>query len=217
MGISAILAYIPNVIAAAIILALGLFVAGFVSRLVRGAAASAGVRMSDVLADVAYWAVTIFAALGAIEQLNIAPTLVQTIYTALVAAIALAAALAFGLGLREQARDVVAGRALLDQLHSGDDISVERVQGRVEKVGPLKTLIRSTEGLVSVPNHMLADQIFRIGGGRLAAAGGGGGGQTSSSQTPPASTPLEGGETGTAPLRPTEHQWRPKPETPPEV
>jgi small-conductance mechanosensitive channel len=178
VGISAILAYIPNVIAAVAILTLGVLLAGFVSRLVRGAAATAGLRTADLMADLAYWAITIFAALGAIGQLNIAPTLVQTLYTAVIAAIALAGALAFGLGMRDQARDVVAGRALAEQLHPGDEIALEDMRGRIQAIGAIKTLVQTAEGVMSVPNHQLAGRTFRLmsgGGPRLATAGGGGG------------------------------------------
>lgn len=210
MGISSILGYIPNVIAAALILGLGLLLAGFVSNLVRGAAASAGVRTTELLADLAYWAIAIFAALGAIGQLNIAPTLVQTLYTAVIAAIALAGALAFGLGLREQARDVVAGRALTDHVHEGDEIVMGDVRGRVTRVGALKTLITGSEGTISVPNHLLADQSFRISGPALAGAGGGGGGQapTFAEDLSPSAMDQNLGE------RPSEHPWRPE-ENPP--
>lgn len=220
MGISSILAYIPNVIAAVVILGLGMFLASFVSKLVRGAAGSAGMSTSDVLADVSYWAITIFAALGAIGQLNIAPTLVQTLYTAVIAAVALAAALAFGLGLRDQAHDVVAGRALSDQLHEGDTIMLENVHGRVQKIGPVKTVIQAQDGgSVSVPNHFLTERIFRFnaGGAQLAGAvgGGGGGGETPHIVRPQEPrpdkhivTPAE----GMPPLHQSEPMWRPKPD-----
>jgi preprotein translocase subunit YajC len=142
---------------------------------VRGAGGSLGVRASEILGDVAYWAIVVFATLGAIGQLNIAPALVQTLYTAVIAMVALAGALAFGLGLRDQARDVVAGRSIMDQLRVGDEVSLSQGSGRIQRIGAVKTLIETASGLLSVPNHMLTDEVLRIGGGRLAAAGGGGG------------------------------------------
>jgi hypothetical protein len=161
----------------------------------------------------------VFATLGAVAQLNIAPALVQTLYTAVIAALALAAALAFGLGLRDQAHDVVAGRALMDQLHEGDEIALENVSGRIQKIGPVKTLILGQDGSkLSVPNHFLTERIFRIhSGGTLATAGGGGGGQT----TPHIITPGETTGTGAhivtpneamPPLHQQEPKWRPEPE-----
>jgi small-conductance mechanosensitive channel len=186
VGISAILAYIPNVIAAVAILTLGLLLAGFVARLVRGATATAKLRTADLLADLSYWAIATFAALGAIGQLNIAPALVQTLYTAVIGSAALASALAFGLGMRGQARDVVAGRALAEQLHEGDEIVLEDVRGRVRSIGVIKTLIETHDGLLSVPNHALTDRTFRMQAGpRMASAMGGGGGGPAKPTTDP--------------------------------
>jgi small-conductance mechanosensitive channel len=183
-GIAALLAYVPNVIAAIAILTVGLLFATFVGRIVRGATASVSLRNGDLVADVAYWAITVFAVLAAIGQLNIAPALVQTLYTAVIAAVALAAAIAFGIGLRDQARDVVAGRAVAEQLHPGDEITVESTRGRIQRIGALTTQVHTAEGTVSVPNHMLVDCIIRLGGPsvRFAPAGGGGGPR---STTPP--------------------------------
>ncbi|MFP5501118.1 MAG: mechanosensitive ion channel family protein [Candidatus Sericytochromatia bacterium] len=179
VGIAAILGYIPNVIAALVILALGVMLANFVSQLVRGAAGHAGLRTSELLSNLAYWAIVVFATLGAIGQLNIAPALVQTLYTAVIAAIALAGALAFGLGLRDQAKDVIAGRAVADHLRPGDEITVGDTSGRVASIGATTTLLETASGKVSLPNHLLTDQVFRIApGGHAAAMGGGGGGTT---------------------------------------
>jgi small-conductance mechanosensitive channel len=220
LGISSILGYIPNVLAAVVILGLGMLLAGFVSKLVRGAASSAGMRTSDVLSDVSYWAITVFAALGAIAQLNIAPALVQTLYTAVIAAVALAAALAFGLGLRDQAHDVVAGRALADQIHEGHTIMLENVQGRIQKIGPVKTVIQGLDGAsVSVPNHFLTERIFRFnsGGAQLAGAagGGGGGGETPHIIQPHETTGdkhIVTPDEGMPPLHRSEPMWRPEPD-----
>lgn len=183
-GIAALIAYVPNVIAAIAILIVGLLFATFVGRLVRGATASVSLRTGELVADVAYWAIAVFAVLAAIGQLNIAPALVQTLYTAVIAAVALAAAIAFGIGLRDQARDVVAGRALAEQIHPGDEITIESTRGRVQRIGALTTQVHTGEGTMSVPNHMLVDCIIRLGGPsvRFSPAGGGGGPRGS---TPP--------------------------------
>jgi small-conductance mechanosensitive channel len=203
-GFGAIIGYIPNVIAAVIILTLGLLLAGFISRIVRGAASSANVRASHLLADLSYWAIAIFAALGAIQQLKIAPTLVQTLYTAAMAALALGAALAFGLGLRSQARDVVVGRSLSEQIQPGDELTLDQVNGTVERVGSLTTLVRTKDGAtMSLPNHFLADHVFKLSGHRLAMAGGGGGGGFK----PKTDVHLE--SPNLAPLHHDEPLWRP--------
>lgn len=168
MGIGAILAYIPNVIAAAAILGLGLLLAGFVSRVVRGAAASANLSHSSMMADATYWAIAIFAGLGAIGQLNIAPALVQTIYTGVIAAVCLALGIAFGFGGRSAAQDVVAGRALAQALPPGSRIKHEDHEDVVAHVGAMVTELRGEDGKSHfVTNHELLSRSFSAKPSRL--------------------------------------------------
>jgi hypothetical protein len=66
--------------------------------------ASANIGNPDILAGIARWALIGFAALIALEQLKIAPDLVNELFGALVAAVAIAFGLAFGLGGQDAAR-----------------------------------------------------------------------------------------------------------------
>jgi small-conductance mechanosensitive channel len=171
-GIARVLAYLPNVVAAAAILALGLAGARVLGAWVLAVAPG---RTRELWAAAARLAVLALAGLAAIGQLGVAPALVQTLYTAAVGAIALAAALAFGLGLRDQARDVLAGQALAEQLREGDEITVDQVRGRIARIGALTTLIHTGDGFTSVPNRRLVEEVVRVHGYRSAPLGGGGG------------------------------------------
>lgn len=101
--VNRMLAYIPNILVAMLVLGLGAFLAQLVSGVVRGAAAEAGLSNSELLAKLASGAVMVFAIIAAVNQLGIAPVVVNTLYIGLVAAISLALGLAFGLGGRDTA------------------------------------------------------------------------------------------------------------------
>jgi sporulation protein YlmC with PRC-barrel domain len=96
-----LIAYIPNVIAAVLILILAALLATFVAGLVRGAT---GV---DILGTVAQVAIIVYAAFAALTQLGIAVQLTAPTFLILLGAVALAAAIAFGLGARDVAKDIV--------------------------------------------------------------------------------------------------------------
>ncbi|MCL5411877.1 MAG: hypothetical protein M1150_04070 [Patescibacteria group bacterium] len=96
--LNSILLYIPQVIAAILILAIGVIVAGFIAELVRGALASANVTGSNVIAGVSRWAIIIFAILAALNELNIARDIVNILFLGVVATLALGIGLAIGLG-----------------------------------------------------------------------------------------------------------------------
>src|SRR5712692_5098966 len=95
-----IIAYIPNVFVAILVLFLGTLAATFVADIVRGATATANVGNPNLFANIARYAIMGFAALIALEQLQIAPALLNILFTAIVGT----AAIAFGLGGQETAR-----------------------------------------------------------------------------------------------------------------
>src|SRR2546421_1280591 len=99
-----IIAYIPNVFVAILVLFLGTLAATFVADIIRGATASTNMGNPNMFANVARYAILGFAALIALEQLQIAPSLLNILFTAIVGAAAIAFGLAFGLGGHDAAR-----------------------------------------------------------------------------------------------------------------
>ena len=105
--IGQIVGYIPNVFVAIIVLFLGMALASLAAELVRGASASTRMANPNFLANVARYAILGFSVLIALEQLQIAPALITTLFTAVVGSIALACGLAFGLGGRDSAKRIL--------------------------------------------------------------------------------------------------------------
>ena len=102
-----ILLYIPKVIAAVVVLILGLFVANFLSGVIRTAAASAGLAEAEVLATIARYSLTVFTGAVTLHELGVGAELVRAAFTIVFGAVGLALALAFGLGCKDLAREWV--------------------------------------------------------------------------------------------------------------
>lgn len=102
-----IIRYLPNVGSAVIILFLGALFAEFIGNIVRATAASLGANTSLTLSIVSRYIIYVFAGLAAIAQLGIAPEVINILLTGLVAAGAIATGLAFGLGGKDAAADLV--------------------------------------------------------------------------------------------------------------
>jgi hypothetical protein len=101
--LSGLFAYVPKVIAALLVLIVAMFLANFVSGIVRTAAANANLPKPELLAGISRWAIIIFAVTISLEQLGIAPLLVTGAFNIILGGIVLALALAFGLGGKEAA------------------------------------------------------------------------------------------------------------------
>lgn len=102
--ISNLVAYLPNVILAVIIVMLGGVFAKFAQGFILATAAGLGGYMAQVLSQVAMWAIWVFALLAALLQLGIAEDLIRILFTGFVAMLAIAGGLAFGLGGQTQAQ-----------------------------------------------------------------------------------------------------------------
>ena len=94
--------YLPQVIIAVLILLVAAVVAEAAQRVVAGSAAAANLKSANFLGSVSRWAIWVFAILAALDQLGVTP-FIQTLFTGVVVALALAFGLSFGLGGQQAA------------------------------------------------------------------------------------------------------------------
>jgi hypothetical protein len=102
-----LLLWLPNLVVAIAVLIFGGLAANWLAGLVRGATAKADLGNPDLLAGIARVAVWAFAVVIAVNQVGIARDLVNILFMAIVGALALALGLAFGIGGRDTAAEVV--------------------------------------------------------------------------------------------------------------
>jgi small-conductance mechanosensitive channel len=98
-----VLGYLPNVIVAALILVIATIVSDFMGKVVTASAKAGNVRSANFLGTLTRYAIWIFAFIIALGQLGIAAAYMQILFTGLVAMLAIAGGLAFGLGGKEAA------------------------------------------------------------------------------------------------------------------
>ena len=101
---SELVSYIPSVIAAIVIIIVGIVLGEFVGGLIL--ASAGGLHGGTALARIGRGGVILLAIFMALQQLNVATEIVTTAFAILFGAVALALALAFGLGNRDLAGEV---------------------------------------------------------------------------------------------------------------
>ena len=99
--------YIPNVVAAVIVLILGMLFGNLLSAIVRTTASNAGIAAADGLGKAALYAIVLFSASIALVQLGIGEDIVESAFIIAFGATALALAIAFGLGGKDLATDLL--------------------------------------------------------------------------------------------------------------
>ncbi|OHA76425.1 MAG: hypothetical protein A3J30_00120 [Candidatus Wildermuthbacteria bacterium RIFCSPLOWO2_02_FULL_47_9c] len=106
-----VLAYLPNVIVAALILVVAIIVADIAEKVVRASVEGAKIGHGQFISSVVKWFIWIFALFSALLQLDIAvlpvQVLIQTFVQGIGYGVALAVAIAFGLGGKDQAAEIL--------------------------------------------------------------------------------------------------------------
>lgn len=99
--LNSILGYIPRVISAIFVLAIGILLAGVVEGFVKGSVAQFDIRMGRLLGKIASYLIMIFTVMAAINELGIAKELINILFIGFVSMLALGFGLAIGLGAKD--------------------------------------------------------------------------------------------------------------------
>jgi len=95
--------YLPKVIIAALVLIIAAFLADLIEKVISSSAKMAKLNQANMLGSIARYAIWGFAFIIALNELGIASAFMQIIFTGLIAALAIALGLSFGLGGKEAA------------------------------------------------------------------------------------------------------------------
>lgn len=157
--------YMPNVLAALVIVVVGLLAASFLRGVVAASADRVGVSYAAALANVAYYAVVLVTLMAAFEKISIEFELLNQAILIVLGGLALAFGLAVGLGGRDVVAGIMSGYYLRQRLQAGDFVTVGTLEGRVREVGPVATIVETEEdGLMnrrSVPNTKMLQEAVR--------------------------------------------------------
>jgi small-conductance mechanosensitive channel len=153
--------FLPRLLVAFALVLAGFVVASFVRDRVARAAGQMDLRGPlPELAEATVIAVFVLTALG---ELGIPTAIVTALGGIALAAVALTFALAFGLGGRDLARQVTAGRYVTGAFRVGQEIGVGEWRGRIVAMEQAFTALQLTDGrTLRVPNHVLLESIVVV-------------------------------------------------------
>lgn len=103
-----ILGYVPNVVSAVVIVALGIVIAGVLEGMIKGAVSHVNPKVARLLGKVTSYTIMVFVVLAAIAELQIASEFIQAIFFGVVAALSLGFGLALGLGSKDTVAKIMA-------------------------------------------------------------------------------------------------------------
>jgi hypothetical protein len=104
-----LLLYLPNVAVAVVIALVGFVLARLAHDVILASVKGLTRESGNMIAAAAQWIINVFVILAVLNQLGVAADLVRILFTGIVAMIALAGGIAFGLGGQKNAQDILDG------------------------------------------------------------------------------------------------------------
>ena len=150
-AITSLAHYLPRVLGAAVILFSGLVLGSLARSATISAADKAGFDYAKVLGQVSKIAVLLLSVVIALEQLGVDSNLLMLGLIIVLGSFIGGGALAFGLGARTAASNVIASHYLNDTYEVGQRIRVADIEGRIVEIKSTGVVIDTTEGRVFVP------------------------------------------------------------------
>lgn len=153
-----LIAYIPSLVAATLIVVFGLLLARLLGGVVSSGAAAAGFPNAARLGFLVQLLAAGLVVVVAIEQLGVGTAVLVGPLTAVLAALGLSAGLAFALGAYPIVTHILAGHFLKQSLPRDTFVEIDGERGVVERIGAIDTVLRNGDRTWSVPNAKLINQ-----------------------------------------------------------
>jgi len=160
-AIGAFMAYLPNIVAALLILVLGSTAAQFAGRAVTEAATNSGIEFAGSLGSLVSGTLMFVLGIMAISQLQIDTEIIRVVTAAVLAGMALAFGLAFGLGSRDVTRNILAGFYARKTFEIGKELEVLGEAGELMTITPTQTLLQQGDRVVAVSNSVFLDEVVK--------------------------------------------------------
>ena len=153
-AIGAFSSYLPNILAALLLLTLGTTVGQFMGTMVTQAAESSGLESASALGRIVSTLIIFLVSMMAIGQLKIDTEMVRIVTSILLGAGALGFGIAFGLGTRDIVRNLVTGFYTRRLLAIGQDLTIAGQRGILTAITPTHIILNSEGHEITVANAM---------------------------------------------------------------
>jgi small-conductance mechanosensitive channel len=155
--LSLVTAYLPRVLAAVMIVFVGLWAGDFVNTIVNRAGGVRAIGYAPLIGRALQILIGIVFLIVAVGQLGIDSSVLVITLAIVFASTFGGAALAFGLGARATVGNIIAARYVKRGYSPGDTVKIGAVQGKVTEITDTAVILESSEGRVMIPAERFAE------------------------------------------------------------
>lgn len=154
--------YLPKLFSAIAIFMIGVYIANVIKNAIQSLLKSIGLTGSNVIGNIAFYAITVAVAITALNQAGINTDIITNNLTIILGAFLLAFTIAFGLGSKNVIERLLFGFYSRKNLAVGQRIKVNGIEGVIESLDNICIVLNTADGKVMLPIKEVSDTIVEI-------------------------------------------------------
>lgn len=154
-----LVSYVPTLVAGIIIVLVGYLVSALVRDIVAGAAWSAGIAQSKLIGTLAQAATFLTGFVIGLDQIGIDVSFLVTVIAIALGASLGGLSLAFGLGARTHADNLISARGLQTQYQRGQIVRIDNTEGEILEITPTAVVVAGIHGRATIPARLFAEHV----------------------------------------------------------
>ncbi|OAD45835.1 hypothetical protein LPB303_05990 [Polaribacter atrinae] len=160
--LSSLIAYLPKLISALIIFAIGLYVANMVKKALFSMFKSLELTGGNLVGAIAFYLIAIIVTVTALNQAGVNTDLITSNLSIILGAILASFTIAFGLGSRDVIKRLLFGYYTRKNIQSGDKVIVNGIEGVVDVIDNICIILITKEGKVILPIKYIVDNQVEV-------------------------------------------------------
>ncbi len=157
-SLSRVAYYLPNVLAALVVIFAGIIGAKVAGNAAARTATGTGMAAGPAIGATVRGTVMLVATVVAVEQVGIQADILIVVVAVVIGSILAGAGLAFGLGARTAVSNIIAAHYVAQAYQVGQTVRVGGVQGRILQTTPTAVFIAGPEGRVMIPAKQFSEE-----------------------------------------------------------
>src|SRR5690242_12562895 len=159
VSLGAFSSYLPNIVAALLLVILGTLLGQFAGEMVAQSARNSGIDFAPSLGKAVSGLIVFVVCMMAVAQLKIDTKIVRIVTSFILGGAALAFGISFGFGTRDLSRNITAGFYARKFLETGNRLQILGQQGILTEINATHAILQSNDHEISVANGAFLDSV----------------------------------------------------------
>ena len=152
-----LIAYIPNGVTALLVLVIGIIIGDAVKKVVASTCKALGISSANMIANVVFYFILLNIVLIALAQAQLQTEFVENNLTVMLAGVAGAFAIGYGLAARGVMSNLLASFYNRGKIKVGDEVTIDGMRGEVVTLTNVELVLRAEESEYIIPFHKIAE------------------------------------------------------------